>query len=196
MAAGTTATHEECYKQSIVSLCKDAAMYAYLLASMLALLLSACATTPAALSGGPFPAITPRMAQQRDTVGERVRWGGVIVSTMPTPKETCIEILSRPLDTQGRPRDTDQTDGRFISCAQGFRDPAVYAPGREVTVIGTLAPSVVRKIGDFDYHYPSLPADVLYLWPKREEYLPPPYYYDPFWDPFWRPWPYYRWPYY
>ena len=170
-------------------------MNRYLLAPLLTSLLGACATMPPPLASGSFAAITPKMAQQQDSAGERVRWGGIIVATTPTPKETCIEILSRPLDSQGRPRQTDQTDGRFISCTQGFHDPAVYAAGREVTVTGTLAPSVVRKIGDYSYRYPNLPADVLYLWPKREEYRPLPYY-DPYWDPFWRPWPYYRWPYY
>jgi outer membrane lipoprotein len=53
-------------------------------------------------------------------------------------------------------------------------------------VTGTLHGAVSQKVGDFDYAYPRVEADVVYLWPKRvpvNRY--PPGFYDPFWGPGW-----------
>lgn len=162
---------------------------------LLAPLLSACATTPAPLATGPFADITPQAAQNQSLSGQRVRWGGSIVSTTPGQSDTCFEIVSRPLDSNARPEETDRSLGRFIACAPGFHDPAVYAKDREITVTGVLEAPVVSKIGDYDYRFPRVRAEQIYLWPKRIEYVPG-YYYDPFYNPFWSPWPYRRWPYY
>lgn len=159
----------------------------------IAIMLSACAVPPEPLQGA-FREVTVRDAQQQDLTGTRVRWGGIIVSVNPEKEDTCIEIVSRPLDDRTRPRRTDQTFGRFLVCAPGFYDPAVYGKGREVTVIGALQTPVIRKIGEHDYVYPQLTADMIYLWPERERtemYYPYPYP-DPFWYP-WGPWPYGSW---
>jgi outer membrane lipoprotein len=112
----------------------------------------------------------------------------------PRTDDTCFEIVRRPLDATARPRATDESDGRFIACATGFYDPAIYAEDRELTVVGTIVPPVSRPIGDYEYRYPRLAAEVVYLWEERAYpvYAPYPYgpyygpwYYDPFWDPFW-----------
>ena len=149
----------------------------------------ACARPPAALRGT-FAPVGVQDAQQRDGAGERVRWGGEIVETRPGANETCFEVVSRPLDRQARPRDADETAGRFIACAPGFSEPSVYAPGRELTVAGGLASPTTRKVGDYDYRFPLVRAETVYLWPKRE--VPPAYHYDPWYDPYWGPHPYGR----
>ncbi len=155
--------------------------------------LGACAKPPATLSGGPFAEISVLDAQTRDLTGQRVRWGGSIVVTTPEKDATCFEIVSRPLDGEARPRRTDESDGRFLACANGFFDPAVYAAGREVTVVGTLQTPTVRKIGEYEYRYPRVAAEHVFLWPKREPveayYVSGPWP-DSFWYPFWGPWPY------
>ena len=155
--------------------------------------LGACAKPPTMLSGGPFAEISVLEAQTRDLAGQRVRWGGSIVVTTPERDATCFEIVSRPLDREARPRRTDQSDGRFLACANGFFDPAVYAAGREATVVGALQTPTVGKIGEYEYRYPRVAAEHVFLWPKREP-VEPYYVYgpwpDPFWYPFWRPWPY------
>lgn len=154
-------------------------------------LLAACATTPVELAQGPFATVTLKEASTGAFTGQRVRWGGDIVSTTVGKDQTCIEVVSRSLDSAARPDDTAQTQGRFIACAPGFHDPAVYARGREITVVGTLEAPVVKKIDDYEYHYPVVHAAAVHLWPK-EVYYPrpyPPYYYDPFYRP-WGPWPY------
>lgn len=160
---------------------------------VLPLALGACATPPAVLSGGAFSEVTVEEAQARDLTGQRVRWGGSIVATEPGKNETCFEVVSRPLDREARPRRTDQTAGRFLACAAGFFDPAVYAADREISVVGTLQASTVRKIGEYEYRYPHVAAEHVFLWPKRKTVQVYDYYgpwADPFWYPIWRPWPY------
>jgi outer membrane lipoprotein len=160
-------------------------MHGRLLALMLPglLFLSACPTPPPPLAGT-FPETTVEQAQQKDLTGQRVRWGGTIVTVTPGENDTCFEIVSRPLDAQARPRRTDETSGRFLACAPGFYDPAIYGVGRNVTVVGTLQASVVRKIGEHEYHYPQVSAEEVYLWPER---VPAYTYYAPWPDPFWYP---------
>jgi outer membrane lipoprotein len=155
----------------------------------LMLTMAACARPPAPLRGT-FPPLSIRDAQAGGATGERVRWGGDIVATRPSAQETCFEIVSKPLDSAARPADGDSTEGRFIACAPGFYDPAVYAANRAITVVGTLGEPVTRRVGEYDYRFPLVHAEAVYLWPQpqpREAY-PYPYYYDPFYDPFWDPW--------
>src|SRR5512139_2557871 len=104
------------------------------IAVLLLVFLSACAKPPPPLAGT-YTEVGLREAQQGGLSGQRVRWGGVIVATTPRKQETCLEILQRPLDAQARPRYTDESDGRFLACAPGFYDPAVYANGREITIV-------------------------------------------------------------
>jgi len=159
--------------------------WAYL--SLLVSLVTGCASVPGPLAVGRFVDVTPQAAQAGQFVGQRVRWGGIIASTETGERETCFEVVSRPLDSSARPEQTDKSEGRFIACAWGFYDPSVYAQGREITVTGTIRNAVVRKVGDYDYRFPKVRAETVYLWPKREIYDRwPPYYYGPYW---YGPWP-------
>ncbi len=135
--------------------------------------------------------------QYRGTV---VRWGGNIVSTRNERDDTVIEVIARDLDSDGRPLEGDRSLGRFLVKAQGFLDPAIYKPERELTVRGPIEGVVEQAIGEYPYRFPLIQADSVYLWKPR----PPPQahprypYYDPFFYDPWYPWgwPYYRpWPY-
>ena len=162
----------------------------WLLTLAIPFFLGACtATVPARLAQGPFANITQHMAQTENLVGQRVRWGGSIASVNPAKNETCIQVVSHPLDSAARPEDSDQTDGRFVACAPAFYDPAVYAIGREVTVVGILQIPSSGKIGKYDYLFPRVAADDIYLWPKRKIYQNYDPYYDPFAYPMMGPWP-------
>ncbi len=152
-------------------------------------LLTGCATVPAPLAGD-YPEFQPDQATDR-SVGARLRWGGVIVDTRPGRDETCVEILARELDRDMRPKATDIARGRFLACRDGFKDPAVFYNGREITVVGQLTDFTQGTIGEFEYRYPRIDADVLYLWSQRPDLVY--HYYDPWYDP-WRP--YYRHPFY
>ena len=153
----------------------------------LAAALSACATTPAPLQGQ-FSPLEPEQAVAQERPGDAVRWGGRIVDVHTEKLYTCFEIVSAPLDSSSRPRRVDSSNGRFLACRTGFYEPEVFAPGRELTVSGHIDGYETRKVGDYDYRYPRVAADVIYLWPEyRERHYP---YYDPFYGPYSGPlWP-------
>lgn len=156
------------------------------------LVLNACAMVPQELqSGEPFAATTPQQAQTGGHDGERVRWGGVIIQTTTRTNQTCFEIMGLSLDSRAQPLADDQSLGRFIACATGFYDPALYAAGREVSITGRIEGTQQQKVGEYDYQFPRVVVDAVHLWPKRSNIIYVPYY-DPFWDPFW---PYYYHPY-
>ncbi|OOG55834.1 hypothetical protein B0E47_08205 [Rhodanobacter sp. B05] len=147
--------------------------------------LGGCATIPQPLQGN-YASVSTTGAQDGGAGGTQVRWGGEIIKTEPGPQETCFYVLSRPLDSQARPTsgNAGENAGRFVACHTGFYDPEVFTRGRELTVTGTLHGTVSRKVGDYDYAYPRVEANVVYLWPKRQRYdAYPPGYYDPFWGP-------------
>jgi outer membrane lipoprotein len=119
----------------------------------------------------------------------------VIIQTMTQTNRTCFEVMGLSLDSNAQPQSNDQSLGRFIACAKGFYDPALYAAGRELTFTGSIEGTEKQKIGEYDYQFPRLVVDAVHLWPKRSNIVYVPYY-DPFWDPFWpyyyRPYPYHR----
>jgi len=139
-----------------------------LLPLLAAAALVACATQPVPLQGQ-FAPITPHEAAARESTGAVVRWGGRIVAVEPKPNQTCFEMMSTPLDASGRPRwASDEVGGRFIACRTGFYDPALFEKNREVTFAGRIAGYETRPIGGYDYRFPRVAADVVYLWPVRD----------------------------
>lgn len=158
-----------------------------LLLGLIGLLLSGCTTVPEQLKGE-FTTLTPESTRDKD-LQTRVRWGGTVLETRPEEDHTCFEILSRYLEKSMRPADSDQTNGRFIACRPGFYDPEVFEKGREVTLTGNLIYIDLRKVGEYDYHYPIVDIDFISLWPERKERI----YYD-YWGPY-RPY-YWHYPHY
>jgi len=133
-----------------------------------AVLLAGCVTAPTPLQGE-FVALSPAEASRTQALGERVRWGGTIVGVEPRADSTCFEVLGRPLSDNARPRRTDAGAGRFLACRGGFYDPAIFADGRELTVVGRITGTEARPVGAYSYPYPRVDADVVFLWPEREE---------------------------
>jgi outer membrane lipoprotein len=138
--------------------------------------LASCATVPTPLQGQ-YAKTTPR-----DTAGANgggaVRWGGEIIKVEPKTDTTCFEILARPLDATARPHSRDVNDGRFIACHAGFYDPEEFERGRDLTITGQVTGTDHGKVGDFDYAYPHVAAETIYLWPKRARFAQSPFY-DP-----------------
>lgn len=150
--------------------------------ALLAGALGACATVPAPLQGQ-FATVSPRDAAAGGGQGDAVRWGGEIIGVDPRADKTCFEILARDLDLQARPMARDPSNGRFLACRNGFYDPEEFKRGRDITIVGHLDGSEKAKVGDFDYTYPRVAADAIYLWPKRPAFVESPYYYDPWYGP-------------
>lgn len=163
-------------------------MKALPLAFALAVSLAACVSVPKPLQGT-FSPLTPEAAARSRASGELVRWGGHIVAVEPGRDHSCFEIVGVPVGDSTRPREIDKSLGRFIACRSGFYDPEVFQPGREITISGRIEGFETRKVGDYDYSYPRVAADVVYLWPVRREVIHDPYPFGPWYGPWYGgPW--------
>lgn len=97
--------------------------------------------------------------------GKWVMFGGVIAASK-TEKDgsSYLEIVQKPAESGGRPLRTDETGGRFIAVSKQLLDPAIYARGREITVVGEVAGVSVKPLGEIAYRYPLLTVEALHLW--------------------------------
>ena len=124
-------------------------------------------------------------------MNRNVLWGGVIINTDVKLNDTFIKMLDKNLDRQKRPEEGDISSGRFIVRYPGFLDPAVYKPGRELTVIGTLSGIEAAPVGELQYSYPVIDSNQIHLWEPRAKYRRPAYWDSPL-VPFWyNSYPYY-----
>jgi outer membrane lipoprotein len=168
----------------------------------LLLLLGACSSPIPELIRTPpegNPPLALVRAEPEQHLGARIRWGGTITKVQNREAETRIEIVARDLAGDGEPRNIDYSEGRFIALFPLFLDPAIYAEGRNLTVLGTVQGSSEEQLGSMRYRYPLVKVEAHYLWPKpipRCETCDPRFY-DPFYDPWypWRPYPWHRYPY-
>ncbi len=168
---------------------------------LVAVLLTSCATTipkPIDEQIESIPELNVVRQNVDDYIGHRVRWGGVIANIINEKDATVLEIVDHPLSKQGRPTETDQTQGRFLARINGFLDPVIYAKRREITIVGTINKETKQLIYQFEYSYPEIVVDSLILWPqvdKQMQHYYEPYWYDPwypryFWSPYYYPYRY------
>jgi outer membrane lipoprotein len=122
--------------------------------------------------------------------GRRVALGGEILKTSPLGQVSEMEVLQYPLRYDDAPDPLAPPGGRFLVRHAGFLDPAIYAAGRRITVVGTVQGSVERPVGEAPYRYPVIGVEFVHLWPRYDVAYGP----DPFFYPY--PYPYYPWPYY
>jgi outer membrane lipoprotein len=157
------------------------------------LLLAGCSSVPEKIRTAPLEAPTLTQVRQAPEThtGSQVRWGGTIARVENRQDETRIEIVARALRGDGEPKQLDSSEGRFIARIRGFLDPAIFAEGRRLTVVGSIDEVVERQLGQMRYRYPLLEVEAYYLWPPPLERTAPddPWLYDP-WYP-WRRYPYY-----
>jgi outer membrane lipoprotein len=123
--------------------------------------------------------------------GTRVILGGEILTTQPRTGDTEVELLTRRLRGDDSPEHTDRSPGRVLLRAKDFLDPAVYAAGRRITVIGEVTGVQERQIGDVAYRYPVIAVERIRLWPRDVVVAPAygypwpyPWGYGPYYDPF------------
>jgi outer membrane lipoprotein len=119
--------------------------------------------------------------------GRVVLLGGVIVNTVNKEEGTLLEVYQTSLDREGRPRDTDRSEGRFLALYEGFLDSEIYKKGREVTIAGTVQGERVQPLGEIEYRYPYLLVKELHLWEEEEPVQYEPYRWGMWYDP-WYPW--------
>lgn len=168
------------------------------IASFLSLLISGCASQPPAVIRVDLPTdlYISQVVQAPDSYrGSKVRWGGIIENITNLKSETELELVAKPLDKSARPITDSQSPGRFLVRIPGFLEPTEFAKNRELTIVGAVAGSETRQIGEFEYTYPMVQAESYHLWEERVEVQY--YYYDPwFYDPWYWGYPRYPWWYY
>ncbi|MEF8792689.1 Slp family lipoprotein [Thiohalorhabdus sp.] len=157
-----------------------------------ALLVAGCASRVPEAIREPVPR-SPEPAEVRKEpgahVGAQIRWGGTVAAVHNRQAHTRLEVVARPLASQGRPRPEAASAGRFLAEVEGFLDPAVYSQGRRVTVTGRLAEPETHPIGDYPYRFPVVQVREHYLWPqdKPERSPKPRYWYRDHWYPYYGP---------
>jgi len=130
-----------------------------------AALLGGCAT-PYDI-GNADPRITPTEAA-RDVAGmlnHTVAWGGLIANAKNLKDKTELEVVAYPLDSQNAPDSNAKPTGRFIVVQSGYLETADFAPGRLITVVGTVTETRTGTVGEAKYVYPVVVASKLQLWP-------------------------------
>lgn len=139
------------------------------------LLMCACATLPKPLQDMPaLRDISFNMVKNNPDkyLNVSLLWGGKITNCINTEGGTVFEVLYLSLEKDGYPKETDDSDGRFIVKSKNFLDCAVYTKGRYLTVVGKLKGLQEGKIDQMPYTFPLLDAQATYLWKKRIPYYP------------------------
>jgi outer membrane lipoprotein len=116
--------------------------------------------------------ITPEMLFRDPDAywGKTVLLGGVIIGAKNTDAGTYIEVVQKPLDYRGKPKDTDISFGRFLVLHTGYLDPAIYSPGRKLTVAGEVSGKRVQPLGEIQYVYPLIKSKEPHIMKPRSDY--------------------------
>jgi len=104
--------------------------------------------------------------------GKNILVGGQILGTTVREGETWVEVLQKPLDWEHKPKDTDESFGRFLIRFESFADPAIYTAGKKITVLGEVLGKKVQPLKDMDYAYPVLTPRDHYLWKPEDSSSP------------------------
>jgi outer membrane lipoprotein len=118
--------------------------------------------------------------------GKVVLWGGMIIESKNLKEGTRVVVLQKDLDKWGRPKESHESQGRFIVLHPGYLDTAIYRRDREITVAGEITGQKVLPIDEIEYTYPVLSPREIHVWrePTKAEY---PYRHYPWWRhyPYW-----------
>jgi outer membrane lipoprotein len=136
---------------------------------LLAFFTSGCATTPSFDTSGVNLKLTPSLASKESSndIGQKVIWGGMILSSVNLADTTQIEVLAYPLDDDDYlPNPNAKPLGRFLLRQAGYLETKEYEEGRYVTVQGRISEIQQGRIGEKDYPYPVVESEQLFLWPK------------------------------
>lgn len=140
--------------------------------ALAALWLGGCVNLPDELRYEPESALQSygAVSQHPDAAkGQPVRWSGVIAANRVLVSQTELEVVLLPLKANGIPQQQEHSEGRFLVHLPGLLDPTLYAPGRSVTVLGTVAGEVAGKIGEQPYRFVLLQGTAHKLWPQVKD---------------------------
>ena len=130
------------------------------------LMLTGC-TTPYDI-GNADRQITPEETAKNITAVQNrmVAWGGVIATAKNLKDKTELEVVGYPLDSNNRPDNDAKPIGRFFVTQSGYLETADYAPGRLITVVGTVTETRAGSVGEAKYVYPVVTVNKLHLWSR------------------------------
>lgn len=100
-------------------------------------------------------------------MGRVILLGGRIINTEVKEGKTLIEVLQQPLDWRHKPKETDESWGRFLASFADFRDPAIYSAGRKITIVGQVVGAKTLLLHEKEYQYPVLEVKESHLWEKE-----------------------------
>jgi outer membrane lipoprotein len=103
-------------------------------------------------------------ANPEASVGKVILVAGTIIETKNLPQGTHLEILQFPANRQGYPQTDKPSGGRFLVLAPTYLEPAIYRPGRAITVAGEVTGQRELPLGGTTYRYPALVPRELHLW--------------------------------
>ncbi|NQZ85983.1 MAG: Slp family lipoprotein [Colwellia sp.] len=132
-----------------------------------AMFITGCSAVPKALMVSESTTLTNFSAVRENTNSEQgnlARWGGVIAKVTNNANNSMLEVVHFSLKSSARPKQGDETQGRFRVYIAGLLDPVIYKEGRSITALGTVTSSENGKIGEHEYNYPVLKASYIHLW--------------------------------
>ena len=136
-----------------------------------AVLLPACASQipeqTRSASSRNSPEASARAGTQRFN-GEHVRWGGTIAAVEKRESQTWIEVDRCHLSNNGMPGKSHR-EGQFLARLEGNVDPAMYARGRHLTVVGDLENENSGAIDGYAYQQPVVNVEMHHLWASLSE---------------------------
>lgn len=96
--------------------------------------------------------------------GQLILLGGEILKAKRLKKGTQIELLQLPLTTDQKPTtDLTRSQGRVLVLHQEL-DPATLTPGTLVTFVGEVSGSIIEKMDEDDYRYPTFTVKHWHVW--------------------------------
>lgn len=130
-----------------------------------------CASPPKFDTTEVDSSLTPQsvIAESAISQGKVVLWGGTILDTRNLKDSTQIEVLAYPLDSSHRPLLEKKPLGRFIILHSAYLEPATYAQGRLLSVLGSVSAKQSGKIGESQYTYAVIRGRQLHLWSADDE---------------------------
>ncbi|MBI5561414.1 MAG: Slp family lipoprotein [Deltaproteobacteria bacterium] len=108
------------------------------------------------------------MDEPEGFIDATVLFGGAIISIENQGGSTVIEVMQQPLNRRLRPVKPGESAGRFLAVFNGFKDPAIYLPGRFLTIAGKVKAPHIQNIGKMPYRYPVIETIDHHLWSTPE----------------------------
>ena len=108
---------------------------------------------------------TEVVASPESYKGRLILLGGEILKAKRLKEGTQVELLQLPLNKDQEPTtDLKQSQGRMLVLHPGSLDPATLTPGLLVTFVGEVDGSIIEKMDEVDYRYPTLTVKHWYVW--------------------------------